>query len=132
MQLYNLKSGKGFVYSLDAIVAIILVIAVIASFNIVFENNLSPSSVVLRKLATDLIIVLNQKGEFYDLDVIIINQEIKKILPKNYGFYYKIKSSSGTVESGDAIEKEDYYSGFAVINARGGFGVLNYQIWQKE
>ncbi len=127
----NLKSGKGFIYSLDAIIAIILVIAVIASFNLVFENKINPSSVVLRKLATDLTIVLNQKGIFYDLDNIMIDNEIKKILSKNYGFSYEIKSST-VIKSTNAKDDEDYYSGVLIINVRGGLGILKYQIWQKE
>ncbi len=132
MHKYNLKSGKGFIYTLDAIVAITLVTAIILTFNLSFNTEFNSSSITLRTIAGDLINVMNEKEMFYDLDKIIINNEIHKILPKNYKFSYKIKTKDGVIESGDQKDKEDYYSGYAIIKTRNGLSVITYNIWQKE
>ena len=132
MHKYNLKSGKGFIYTLDAIVAITLVTAIILTFNLSFNTEFNTSSITLRTIAGDLINVMNEKEMFYDLDKIIINNEIHKILPKNYKFSYKIKTKDGVIESGDQKDKEDYYSGYAIIKTRNGLSVITYNIWQKE
>lgn len=132
MHTFSLRFGKGFIYSLDAIVAIILVIAVIASFSISFESKLNPGSLVLRKVATDLINVMNEKKSFQELDTVIISQEVKNILPKNYGFSFNIITKDGSVNGGEGYGFEDYYSGFGIVKVRGGLGIINYKIWLKE
>ncbi|MBI4154813.1 hypothetical protein HY498_01865 [Candidatus Woesearchaeota archaeon] len=130
--MFNSKFGKGFIYSLDAVVAIILVTAVIAAFSLSIENRLNPNSIILKKISADLINVLNEKGSFQNLDTQYIDSEIKNVLPKNYKFEYEITTKNGAVSGGDSKDNEDFYSGFAVIYTNEGFGVMRYTTWQKE
>jgi len=130
--MFNLRFGKGFIYSLDAVVAIILVTAVIASFSFSIENRLNPNSVIFKKISADLINVLNEKGSFQNLDKQYIDSEIKNTLPKNYKFKYKITTKDGIINGGDSKDNENFYSGFAVIYTSKGLGVTEYTIWQKE
>ena len=132
MRIFNLRSGKGFIYSLDAIVAIILVITVIAAFSLSFESKLNPGGLVLRKIGNDLVNVMNEKKYFHDLDTVIISGKVKEILPKNYGFSFNIITKDGSVNGGEGYGFEDYYSGFGVVKVRGGLGIIKYKIWIKE
>jgi len=132
MHKYSLKSGKGFIYTLDAIVAITLVTAIILTFNLSFNTETNASSIILRTISGDLINVMNENKIFYDIDKVIIDTEVQKVLPKNYKFSYKIKTKDGVIESGDQKDEEDYYSGYGIINTRSGLSIITYNIWQKE
>lgn len=154
-QKLNLRYGnKGFIFSLDALLAVLLTIVIltIANYMILKGGEERLSEFQLIKSQGDLISVLDLSGDLDSLDPRIINNSIREQLPERYGFrvnitFQRLDRFTGefqmgpvmSFETGDTIEegkfistgKRFFLSRIGIGNNLNAFGVARYWIWLK-
>ncbi len=83
--------SKGFVFSLDAILAVLVLIIFLSTFSFLSaqaeQDNYS--NILLNKQANDLLTVLDKTGELSTLNASYINNSINSTLPSN--IYWNIE-----------------------------------------
>ena len=85
--------NKGFIFTLDVVVAFILLLILIASFSIYFRESNS-NELYLKRLGYDAVLMLDYNGSLKTLDENIILKDMQLFLPENYDMRILIISLS--------------------------------------
>ena len=143
-QSWNLRSGnrKGFILSLDAAIAVMIVFIFIAvsTFYIAKANEETLSRVQVVRAGSDIMNVLDRENVFETKDPVAISREIGSILPSMYEMRLRINGTfpekTITVETTNQTPQGQFVvSGERVIvlsnNSASNYAVANYWMWLK-
>ncbi len=138
-QLLNLQSGKrGFVFSLDVIIAIFVVTSILAAstFYIAKAGEDSVSNLQAIKVGSDIAAVLDYDGTLDTLNVDIIEVELNRVLPINNHMMIRIECSgqdSFVVETTDIYPNDRFIgTGKRVFVTNTGINcIANFEIWLR-
>lgn len=145
---WNLVYGnKGFAFILDAALAILLVILMLAASNIyIFKNTKDISSnLQLSKTGSDIVTVLDNTKKLDTLNKNSIEDSISGLIPENYGYRFNIswqKSGNQEIQSfeiGSIVPNNNFVATgkkfFLVTNIEEtnitDYGYVKYWIWLK-
>ena len=130
---------KGFIFTLDVTLAILLVIIVVVTANHYtrFDQG-STEDLQVTKLGSDIMAVLDNTELLDTLSTLMIEAKLKEITPPNYGIRLKITTSlSGSYVMGDELpEDRGIGSGRRVFVLTEGelikdYGVVQYYMWLR-
>lgn len=125
--------NKGFIFTLDALVAVFIV-ALIISVSSIFafkQLNQKFNSLQIDKIGADVIATLDYRNDFNSLDKNYIDTKIKNLLPKNYDISYKMVCQNITIVQGEPPSRS-FRSGERIIVTNNlDYCHINYQIWPK-
>ena len=132
-RLWNLRFGtKGFVFSLDIVMAFIVVILfVVASIYFSSKGNYDNiTDLQLTKIADDITTVLDYNKRFDSLDRNIIRSNIDGVLPDNYNMTFRIECNNKIIQSVDKIPETFVAGGERVIVTNNmDFCMMRYWLW---
>jgi hypothetical protein len=86
-------NNKAFIFTMDAILAIIPVFIILASASSVsYSDNLFSQSFMIggERISNDVLKVLDLKGELNQTNSTIVNQTLNEFIPDDYGFRYRL------------------------------------------
>lgn len=143
-QLLNLHYGnkKGFVFTLDSIIAIIVAFILIgASANYVSKSENSESSIQISRTGSDIIAMLAKTNSFDSFNSASIQNEVNEALPENYNLRINLECSdedlnpSENIILGDSIPENKFVGAgkrfFIVENPSINYCMVKYWVWQK-
>ncbi len=149
MKLSKLNSrfgNKGFVFSMDATFALIIVVFILTMANIylILGNQATSIDVQTNKYGDDIIKILDEQGTLQTLNQATINTALQTLVPVNYDVSISVKCKrypSGTEETitaGSSVPTDkDVFSGtriFIITNAdttQEKYCSSRYWIWSK-
>ena len=135
MKLYwNLHCGnKGQVFSLDAIIAIFLVmIVLISSFFMVNKENEENYELLQQfNLANDVFTVLDVNGKLDSLNKNSIKTSIETILPKNFDYAFRLECENKIIESNRSVSSTLVKGERIVVTNNLDLCIMRYGVWPK-
>ena len=131
---WNSHSGnRGFIFTLDAIIAIIVIAIILSASGIFMIKNLDQNinSLQIEKIGADTIATLDYKNDFNSLNKITIKSRIDNILPENYELSFKMECQDIAILSGN-IPQQTVHSGERIIVTNNfDYCYIKYWIWEK-
>src|SRR3989344_1957593 len=101
--------NKGFIFTLDVVVAFILLLILIASFSIYFRESNS-NELYLKRLGYDAVLMLDYNGSLKTLDENIILKDMQLFLPENYDMRILLNGMTiGSIPKGDTIAGDRFF-----------------------
>ncbi|MBI4448045.1 hypothetical protein HY643_03625 [Candidatus Woesearchaeota archaeon] len=136
----SLFGNKGFVLSMDAAVAIsiVIVVLVISSFYLSRSEDSLPK-VQMMKTGSDIIAVLDNEGFLQSSNATDIKGEINDLLPPAYNMRVSINgtflSQALIIETGTEPVGATFIGGgkrfFVITSPSPGYGIIKFWIWLK-
>ena len=131
---WNLHYGnKGQVFSLDAIIAIFLVmIVLISSFFMVNKENEENYELLQQfNLANDIFTVLDINGKLDSLNKNSIKTSVETILPRNFDYSFRIECDNKIVESNRSVSSTLVKGERIVVTNNLNLCIARYSVWPK-
>ncbi|MEK6952310.1 MAG: hypothetical protein AABX29_04805 [Nanoarchaeota archaeon] len=131
---WNLPCGnKGQVFSLDAVIAIFLVmIVLISSFFMVNKENEENYELLQQfNLGNDIFTVLDVNGKLNSLNRNSIKTSIETILPKNFDYSFRLECEHKIVESNRSVSSTLVKGEKIVVTNNLDLCIMRYGIWPK-
>ncbi len=136
----KILNKKGFVFSLDLILGITIVVSIffISLFYVSQAREDSISSYQLELIGADIVQILEKDLVFYSLDQETIELEMEKYIPSHYDMLIRIEGNfsagNGTIEAGGELpEKQSIVSGrSAVLTEDGTYLKVTYFTWSMK
>jgi len=131
---------KGFVFTLDVMVGMIVVFMVIliSLFFVSRGSEAGLSEQYLLRVGSDILTVMDEQEVFDSLDHLTIEDEMNELLPGNYGMLIRLQgdfdAGNGTIEvGGEMPEQRLIVSGqrVALINDDT-YLKITYFVWARE
>ena len=133
---------KAFVLSLDASVAVVLVVLILAgsSFFFIKTNENFITNMQMHRAGSDITAVLDADGTLSTLDVVQIKSGIEDLLPTNYNMRMTINSTAYNYLIIVETESEDTGKKFIISGKRFFYAVqggnaypssAKYEVWSK-
>ena len=138
-QLLNLRFGnKAYIFSLDVIIAVIIVMAVliVSTFYITKAGGESVSKLQTVRVGSDILALFDHDGTFDNLSVDKIEVELNRVLPINYHMRIKLNCIGKdplVVETTDIFPKDRFIgSGKRVfVTNSSDYCIADINIWLK-
>jgi hypothetical protein len=130
-----LKNKKGFIFTLDVAIALVIVFAtILVSFLLVTYSNKDPlPHLQLLKYGSDVARILEYKGYLNSPNPTQIQNELQKILPSYYGMQLLGEGPGDCAfNAGESPpQNKPIIAGERYFNSGGNFCILKYKIWLK-
>lgn len=145
-QLWNSHFGnKGFVFTLDALVAVVVAFILLAVANYYITKSSEDTFADLQMIRTgsDIITILDHIKSLDTLNPAIIEQDLAELLPEKYGIRLELSwedaetSSPGSTTVGDPLPTKKFIATgkrfflVTVDEAITDYGMVRYWIWLK-
>jgi len=135
--------NRGFVLSLDAVIAVILVFVLMTTLAISLQNKENLQNIYLSKRGSDIAALIDSNSRIDSLNITLIKNEVVNLtdfedIEMNITTYNPDLSGKSSISFSTASPKNSSFVStgkrFFVImnNTRAAkFGVINYRIWKK-
>ncbi|MBI4017505.1 MAG: hypothetical protein HY366_01010 [Candidatus Aenigmarchaeota archaeon] len=100
----GIDMDRGFVFTIDAMVGAAIIAFVVLSFTFTVQQPVR-ESVVLDRMATDALAVLDARGAFDSRDIAAINTTVRETLPSVVSYAFFIEYYNVTAGGGLAIDR---------------------------
>ena len=132
---WNFRFGnKGFIFLLDAVIAISLVIVILTA-SLFFASRAEESSISklqASRVAHDIFAILDHNDNLRLFEISQIQNEIDAILPDIYSLDYKISCENRVYDSRTKIPEEFIFSGERVfVDQSLNNCIVRYWLWLK-
>ena len=139
LQFWNCKlENRGFAFSLDVMVGITLVMAllVLSTFYITKAGDESVSRLQMTRVGYDILSVLGKEGKLNRLSLEEIDSGVNRMLPINYDIRVKVECNSGEVilvETDDVFPSDKFVSSGKVVFVTDTekYCMAGFNIWLK-
>lgn len=137
-----LYGDKGFIFSLDALISIILVFTIVSALLITLQQKETLPNIYLSKKGSDIITLIDNNNKIDGLDRTAIMNEVSNLLNNenievNITSYNTDLSGKSTIDFNIGGKPDNFVSSgkrFFVVSDSADvnkFGVITYKIWQK-
>lgn len=134
------RSKKGFIFTLDIILGMIIVFIIILSTLFFISRSVESSleKYQLLILGSDIVNVLDQQKKFDSLDDTVIETEMEELLPPNYEMLIRLEGNfsigNGTLEIGGNLPSEEnlLFGRNILITENNTFLEVTYVLWLRE
>lgn len=134
--------NNGIVFTLDAIMALIVVVIILTFANIYFFrlDKSNPSNLQIIRTGSDVMKMLDYNGSFLSYDANLINIDKKILLPKSYEMRIVVNASNGrNFDTSETIPSDRFVSSGSILMAINDQNLSNkinpavgrYWIWAK-
>ncbi len=134
-QSYNSHYGnKGLIFTLDAAVAVIIVLVLLAGASVYISKSGETYLPRLQgtRTANDIITIMDYQNSFSNLDENSISTRIQELLPSNYNMKLYINSTLGEIETSEELPKDKFIStGERVLVIEDDYAIARFWIWLK-
>ncbi len=131
----NCGKNRGIIFSLDAVIAIFIVLVIVATSHYYFTwKPITPTELQMIKVGYDVVSILDNKGIFDSLDRSYIENELRKVLPNNYEMRLFINTTTKNIiiETSKTTPKNKLIvCGERTFVTNNDFGKIKFWMWLK-